>query len=133
MAARIYATAEQLAEYVSDLGAAEAKDLLRQSSLIVDDLLSNSRYSVDEDDMPTEDGVKETLQEAVCLQARFLHEAGGFEAFTSAGQGPSQLGSLRFDGNSSTDGGSAASAASPEVVLRLKVEGLLSSRVRVLR
>lgn len=132
---RIYATPDDLTGQIPGLSDAELEELISKASLIVDDVLDNSEYAVDDEGMPTDEDVKSALRRAVCAQAVHLNDVGGFAAFTSAGRGPSQLGSLRFDSDPSADsaGGSLASMVSPETVLILKVEGLLSSKVRVLR
>lgn len=128
---RIYATKEDVLEETGlELDEQEAKQYLRTASLQVEHATDNSPYDVDEDGYPTDSRVRDVLKLATCLQAKSLDENQG--SFSLGSQGPSQLGSLRFDGGSSGSGDSV-STVDPEVGLLLANEGLLSTSVRVRR
>lgn len=96
--ARIYATKEQLEEYLSpDPAPSDAGRLLRSASRDVDEMLLTAVYPVDAAGLPTDPDDEEAIREATCLQA--MHRDKHGDEIDMAGSGESvRLGPLGFGG-----------------------------------
>lgn len=131
MAAPLYADA---ADYSAAFeGATVSDELLTAASSVVDELLIGTIYSVDDDQYPTDERIRETLKLAALSQARWCDEKGdttGTGAGSTAAVTSASIGSASF----SMDAKAAAEQrhvtasgrpAAPAAISILRVEGLL--------
>ncbi|MEU6279732.1 hypothetical protein [Streptomyces sp. NPDC047028] len=73
---RVYATVEQLADYLDTAAPANATKLLRDASSALDDALLTAIYDTDDAGMPTDTDVIEAFTEAVCAIVEWWQETG---------------------------------------------------------
>jgi len=66
---RVYATPQQLAEWIGAEPPADAAQLLRSASLLIDRELLTAVYPTTTDGLPRDEGVAQVLADAVCAQA----------------------------------------------------------------
>lgn len=126
----VYAKAADLPETIRDLPDAEQR--IRAASDIVAWLISNARYDTDDHGQPTDKGLQELLKEATVTQVVFADDKYG-GADTPGDGAPAQLGSLKFDSDTSgrnpNYGTGIRQNMSPATWYMLRVAGLIHGRV----
>lgn len=126
----MYAKVDDLPENLQHLDDAEAR--VRAASDIVGWLISNAQYDVDQDGYPTDPALLELLVEATVTQVMFADDKYG-GADTDGDGAPAQLGSLKFDADSSgrnpNYGTGIRQNMSPATWYMLRNAGLIHGRV----
>lgn len=129
--ARIYATKEQLEDYLAhDPAPTDAGHLLRSASRDVDEMLLTAVYPVDAAGLPTDPADEEAIREATCLQA--MHRDKHGDEIDMAGSGESvRLGPLGFGGAFSSGPNPAQPVPkwNPEAYRVLRLAGLIPGTV----
>lgn len=121
-----YAQPSDLPEDLQQVNGFDA--LVASASLIVDMLVRGAVYDTDSDGRPTDEHLVDVFRDATVKQVTWADETGG--GATSAA--PSSLGSLHFDATASVDGETVPPGVAPDAYRLLRVEGLITSRVRTI-
>ena len=95
---RVYATAEQLAAYPggSTVPEASAVEFLTQASAVVDYLLLGRVYDVDDDGLPTDTDVADSLQRATCAIVVEGYVTGALSSGSTLQWGSVAIGSVKL-------------------------------------
>ncbi|MER5783743.1 hypothetical protein ABT104_18770 [Streptomyces mobaraensis] len=125
MAARIYATPEQLAARPGHPAPEGAERLLALASEDIDAALLTAQYAVDEDGDPTEQHVVEALRTATCAQAEWL-AALGDDGTGAAGVWDSvSIGPVSMSGRKAGPPAAGGVDLAPRAYRALRAAGLL--------
>lgn len=115
---RVYATAEQLADYTGQPAPADAVQQLTRASRFLDaHALNVCLYDTDDAGMPTAPEVLDALREAVCVQLQWWDDVGDSTGAMGAGWGAVALGPVSLS-RAATDVAPEASPArrvAPEI------------------
>lgn len=122
-----YATEQQLSTWLGEPAPADAEQLLRIASQIVDGMLLAAVYKVDEQGKPADSNTATALQDATCAQVEYLMDTGDTSGAIAGWQNVS-IGSANLSRGSSSPA-SAASRESPHAALLLRNAGLLPGMV----
>lgn len=127
--ARVYATADDVIDWLGDYPPANVDTLITRASLIVDELLIGVRYAVDTNSMPTDTTVIGALRDAVCAQIAWWVSAtytqgqlGGEDGWPRLNRG------VRPDPIPPTHVHPGRAEVAPDVVRALQVAGLSPAR-----
>lgn len=124
-----YATTEQFGAWIGgQIDLQEGERLLRSATIRIDNATRNAVYRTADDGTPTSPDVLAALRDATCAQAEWFMETG--DRIGGGAAAPSQLGSLRFDASSPTEG---SGEICEEATMILRNAGLITTTVRVLR
>lgn len=122
--ARVYATADDVIDWLGDYPPANVDTLITRASLIVDELLIGVRYAVDTNSMPTDTTVIQALKDAVCAQIAWWVSATYTQGQVGAEDGWPRLNrAVRPDPIPP-----GRTEVAPDVVRALQVAGLSPSR-----
>lgn len=130
--APVYATADDLAEYLGTDAPDNADRLLKRASRTVDTLLVGAVYDTDSQQQPTNDEVLDALREATVAQAAYWHHNGmpseGLDRY-----GQVQIGSVQLSRGESapSDGMVDGVQIAPGVTSELRLAGLLPIKPRI--
>lgn len=69
--ARVYATADDVINWIGDYPPANVDVLLARASLVVEELVMGVVYDTDVNGLPTDAGVIATMRDAVCAQVQW--------------------------------------------------------------
>lgn len=132
MAVRMYATPEELKEYLKlEEEPDDAEDLIVEAGEEIDDILLASRYPVDSDGMPTDPKHIEAMKRATLVQAKHRYEHGDEITISTSG-GAMSLGPLRIGGipgGVQSDDHQGIPQVPQRVFRILSNEGLLTTKV----
>ncbi|MEU3712910.1 hypothetical protein [Streptomyces catenulae] len=124
MAARTYATPEQLAAWTGQAAPDDAERLLARATEDVDSALLTAVYRVDDDGDPLDDTVRAALADATCAQVEY-QLATGDDGTGAAGHWDSvSIGPVSLSGRSGTASGAAGVELAPRAARALRRAGL---------
>lgn len=127
----VYADKSNLPENLQSLPDADAR--IQAASDIVAWLIKGARYNTDDDGHPTDENLRTLLKEATVTQAVFADDKYG-GADTPGDGAPAQLGSLKFDSDTSgrnpNYGTGIRQNMSPAAWYMLRNAGLIHGQVK---
>ncbi|MEV7793419.1 hypothetical protein AB0O68_15710 [Streptomyces sp. NPDC087512] len=127
MAAPVYATVTDLADYLGTPAPDDADRLLTAASRMLDArVLAYCRYDVDTAGMPTDPDVAEAIGRAVCAQVAWWGEVGDSTGAVGVGYGSVSIGSVNLGRSVTSVSGddSAARQLAPQVADELRAPHL---------
>jgi hypothetical protein len=125
MAARIYATTEQLAAWTGRPAPADAERLLARASEDVDTALVAAVYDTDALGMPTNPAIVKALADAVCAQVEYQQETGDTGTGAASQWDSVSLGPVSLSGRKATTTGPNGLDLAPRADRALRRAGLL--------
>ncbi|CAL9529055.1 hypothetical protein [Streptomyces sp. enrichment culture] len=125
MAARVYATPEQLTAWTGQPAPPGAERMLARASEDVDDALVSAVYDTDTAGMPTDPAIVQALADAVCAQVEYQH-ATGDDGTGAAGRWDSvSIGPVSLSGRKDTPAAAGDVDLAPRAHRALRRAGLL--------
>lgn len=125
MAARIYATPEQLAAWTGQPAPEGAERMLARASEDVDDALMTAVYDTDADGDPTDPAVIRALSDATCAQVEY-QLATGDDGTGAAGEWDSvSIGPVSLSGRQARPSDASSVDLAPRAHRALRLAGLL--------
>lgn len=113
---RVYATTADLANYLEAVPPANARKLLRQASVDVEQATKCAIYDVDTNGFPTDTAVRAAMRDAVCAQVEWWNETG--DSLGVTGQwGDVKIGSVSLGGRAGSAGTGGQLAANAAAIL----------------
>ena len=122
---RVYATTEDLANWLRAAPPAGSRRALAEASRDVDQMLLTAVYDVDDDGLPTDADVIAAMRDATCAQAEYARALGDPTGVGAGRITQAQIGSVSFQRSAASGpAGSAPSRYSPQAWQILQQAGL---------
>ncbi|MFF2922730.1 hypothetical protein ACFVTP_10055 [Streptomyces celluloflavus] len=125
MAARIYATPEQLAAWTGQTAPDDAERLLARASEDIDSALLTAVYAVDEDGDPTDPKIAAALGDATCAQVEYWLATGDDGTGAAGHWDAVSIGPVSLSGRSSAPPAASGVELAPRAARALRRVGLV--------